>query len=78
MKITLLSLLLSAAALTAFTTRSSAQKSGDEAAIQKVLDASLSTFDKRDLKGFAALFVKSPYLYYQVYTDDGQVIMAQG
>ena len=78
MKTTLLSLLLSAAALTTFTTNVSAQKSGDEAAVQRVLDAARSAFDKRDLTGFTDLFVKSPYLYYQVYTSDGQVIMAQG
>ena len=78
MKTILLSLLLSAALLTTFTTCVSAQQSGDEAAVRKTLDASLTTFNKRDLTGFAALFVKSPNLYYQVYTTEGQLIMAQG
>ena len=78
MKTILFSLLLSASALTASTTVTFAQKSGDEAAIQKVLNESRAAFGKRDLPGFAAHFIKSPTLYYQVYAGEGQLIMAQG
>lgn len=78
MKTTLLSSLLAAILLTISTATSYAQKSGDEAAILKVIHASRTAFDKRNLTEFAACFVKSPDLYYQVYTGDGQLIMAQG
>ena len=78
MKTTLLSIFLSAIMLTASSTGTFAQKSGDEAAIQRVLQESRDAFGKRDLAGFARCFVQSPDLYYQVMTADGQLIMAQG
>lgn len=78
MKTLLLSLMLSATALTASTTVTFAQKSGDEAAIQKVLNESWAAFGKRDLPGFAAYFIKSPNLYYQVYAAEGAVDYGAG
>jgi hypothetical protein len=78
MKTILLSGLLSAILLTVSTATLYAQKLADEAAILKVMNDSRTAFDKRDLPTFSAYFVKSPDLYYQVYTADGQLIMAQG
>lgn len=78
MRTILLSLLLSVATLTTFTTVSRAQTSGDEAAIKQVIYASRLAFNKRDLKAFSALFIKSPSLYYQVRAGDNQLIMARG
>lgn len=78
MKTILLSLLLSAAALTTFTTNVSAQKSGDEATIKRVLYDCRLAFNKRDLKAFSSHFIKSPNLYYQVRTADNQLLMARG
>jgi hypothetical protein len=70
MKTILLSTILSAATLVISQTSVAAQKSSDETAVQNALDASRSDFDKRDLTGFSALFIKSLYLYYQVYADE--------
>ncbi len=78
MKTMLLSLLLSVTTLMVSSTALFAQKSGDETAIRKVLTESGAAFDKRDLTGFASYFVKSPDLYYQVSTADGQLIVAHG
>ena len=50
----------------------------DETAIRKVLDDSGIAFSKRDLNAFGSLFIKSPELYYQVYTGDEMVILAHG
>lgn len=78
MKTILLSLLLSVTTLLTSSTALFAQNSGDEAAIRKVLTESGAAFDKRDLTGFASYFMKSPNLYYQVSTADGQLIVAHG
>ena len=78
MKTILLSTLLSVACLTTWTTATFAQQSGEEAAIQTVLTTSFDAFGKRDLTGFAAYFIKSPDLFYQVHTAEGQVIVAHG
>ncbi|WP_461041038.1 YybH family protein [Spirosoma harenae] len=71
MKTILLSMLLIVASLTTSTTVTFAQRSGEEAAIQKVLTTSFDAFSKRDLNGFAAYFIKSPDLFYQVHTAEG-------
>ena len=78
MKTTLLSLWLSAAALTTFTTSVSAQKSGDEAAIRQLVHDCRLALNKRDLKTFADYFVQLPSLYYQVLTPDNHMLMARG
>ncbi|GAB3691357.1 hypothetical protein GCM10027592_09320 [Spirosoma flavus] len=64
--------------LTTATTVTFAQQSGEEAAIKTVLTTSFDAFAKRDLNGFAAYFMKSPDLFYQVHTVEGQLIMARG
>lgn len=80
MKTTLLSLLLSAAALTAFTTRVFAQKSGDEAAIRQVIDATQLAVDNRDIKALGVHFIQSPDFYFRVTPSDGNgmVLVANG
>ncbi|QHW00035.1 YybH family protein [Spirosoma endbachense] len=78
MKTILLSVLLSVASLIIPTTVTFAQQSGEETAIQQVLTRSFDAFGQRDLTGFSAYFVKSPDLFYQVYTIEGQLIVARG
>ncbi|MBD2705763.1 DUF4440 domain-containing protein [Spirosoma sp. BT702] len=78
MKTILLSMLLAVTSLTTSTTVTFAQQSGEEAAIKKVLTTSFDAFGKRDLDGFAAYFVKSPELFYQVHAADGQLLVAHG
>jgi hypothetical protein len=78
MKTILLSMLLSIVSLIASTTVTFAQPSGEETAIQQVLTKSFDAFGQRDLTGFAAYFVKSPDLFYQAYTTEGQLIVAHG
>lgn len=78
MKTILLSMLLAVASLTALTTVTFAQQSGEEAAVKKVLTASFEAFGQRDLNGFAAYFIKSPDLFYQVHAADGQLLVAHG
>ena len=55
-------------------------QSADEAAIQKTLKASGTAIDKRDFNAFAACFVNSPDLYYQIAPKDGtvEIIYAKG
>jgi ketosteroid isomerase-like protein len=78
MKTILLSVFLSVTSLITSTTVTLAQHSGEEAAIQQVLTTSFDAFGQRDLNSFAAYFVKSPKLFYQVYTIEGQLIVAHG
>src|SRR5438128_2053872 len=78
MKTILLSMLLAVATLSASTTVTLAQHSGEEVAIQKVLTTSFNAFIERDLNGHGTYFVKSPDLFYQVYTADGQLLVAHG
>lgn len=77
MKITLISL-LSATMLLVFSICSSAQTTGEEAAIRQVLHASHLAFNKRELKVFSGYFIQSPTLYYQVTTADNHLYMARG
>ena len=53
-------------------------KSADETAIRQTLTTARSNFNKKDLTAFTSLFVKSPDLYYQIYTRSGEVILAHG
>lgn len=68
--------LLTATTLTITTAR--AQSSSDETAIGKVIGASGAAVDKRDLNAFAACFVDSPDLVYQIMTGTHEVIIAHG
>jgi ketosteroid isomerase-like protein len=77
----LLALILVATALTATTVRaqSSPETSGrDETAIRAVVEGSRTAFDKRDMTAFAANFLNSPDLYYQILTGDQQMLVANG
>ena len=78
MKTILLPMLLAVGSLTTSTTVAYVQQSGEKAAIQQVLKASFNAFAQRDLTGFAAYFVQSPDLFYQVYAADGQLLVANG
>lgn len=77
MKISLaVALFLSVVSLT--TTVRAQTVGADEAAIRKTLDGTLLAADKRDLNAFAALFVDSPDLYYQISTPDKHEIVTYG
>ncbi len=58
--------------------KSSKVLSQDEATIQKVLAGSRTAFQNRDSATFFNYFIKSPDLYYQVSTNENQLIMAEG
>ena len=80
MKTLFLLLALSATTLVATTVRaqSAAPADRDEKAIRKTIDDSRAAFDKRDLDAFASYFVNSPDVYFQVSTDDHEVILTHG
>ena len=67
--------LLVATALTTTTVRA---QTSEETAIRKVLDASRTASDQRDLNAFTACFVDSPDLVYQIMTGDHRMIVAHG
>ncbi len=50
----------------------------DETAIRAIVEGSRTAFDKRDLTAFASYFLNSPDLYYQILTEDQQMILANG
>ncbi|ADB39513.1 nuclear transport factor 2 family protein [Spirosoma linguale] len=78
MKILFVYLALSVSGLVVFTTSVSAQQSGDEVAIRKVIDDFMLAEDNRDSKAVIAHFVQSPGLYFQVTPGDGRVVLAHG
>jgi ketosteroid isomerase-like protein len=69
----LLSCLLLSAATETFS-----QKTSEPEAIKQLLVNVRAAFDSRDLTRFAGYFVKSPDMYYQIYTSDGNILMARG